>query len=483
MRNKLVTALLFALFLVVSSAAHPLGNFSVNNFSRVNLEKSQINLHLVLEMAEIPTFQESQQIDVNKNGVLEPEELNAYAEKIARQYAPNLTLLLDARPLQIRNQSKNAVIQTGSGNLPILRIELDYVADAGLDLKDSVHRLRFENNNYKERVGWNEIVIGRAPDVSVFDSTAFGNSLSNELKSYPQDMLTAPLSERDAEFSFAAAPVAANVRPLQNRNGAVSPPTQKDKLAELISVPEITLPIVLIGLLIAFGLGAAHAMSPGHGKTVVGAYLVGSKGTIKHAAFLGLIVTVTHTLGVFALGAITLFAAQFILPERIMPFLGFISGLIVLFIGLRLFKERLYSALGRQTNEHLRHEHEFADGEDTFTHTHGGSTHSHLPPKSVTWRSLLALGVSGGLLPCPSALVLMLSAISFNRIAYGLLLTLAFSFGLAATLMGIGLAFLYFGKLLNRPSLENNRIVKALPVFSAFVIACLGAVICYNSIP
>jgi len=105
-----------------------------------------------------------------------------------------------------------------------------------------------------------------------------------------------------------------------------------------------------------------------------------------------------------------------------------------------------------------------------------------LPPETITWRSLLALGISGGLLPCPSALVLMLSAINLNRIGYGIVLTLIFSFGLAATLTAVGLAFLYTGKFFDNPKLSGNRIIKALPVFSAFVIACVGAVICYNSL-
>lgn len=491
MRNRFIAALIFALAFTFSIAAHPLGNFSVNNYSRLEIEKSQVRLLCVLDLAEIPTFQESQQIDANKNGDLETDELNRYLEKITPQYAANLKLFIDNQPLQIQTQAKNISLQTGSGNLPTLRIEWDFVGEIPLNAKDAVHRLRFENANYKERVGWNEIVVNRAADVNVFDSSAFGSAVTDKLKSYPEDMLSAPLTERTAELSFSAANVPANAAALQNRNGSVSASIQKDRLADLISVPEVTPAIVLVGLLIAFGLGAAHAMSPGHGKTVVGAYLVGSKGTVKHAAFLGLTVTITHTLGVFALGIITLFAAQFILPERIMPFLGFVSGLIVLFIGFSLFKERLFSSLGYQTSSQHHHDHEIHhdnignhdhDHNGAFVHTHDGHTHSHLPPESVTWRSLLALGISGGLLPCPSALVLMLSAISFNRVGYGLLLTLAFSFGLAATLMCVGLAFLYLGKLLNRPSIGNNPIVKALPVFSAFVITCVGAAICYNSI-
>ena len=239
-------------------------------------------------------------------------------------------------------------------------------------------------------------------------------------------------------------------------------------------------------------------MSPGHGKAVVGAYLVGSRGTPKHAIFLGLTVTITHTLGVFALGLITLFASQYILPETLMPFLGFISGLLVFFIGATMFKERLFTALGWQKAAQHGHDHGHSHGEhshshdddlqhdhdhahDGLSHTHGGSTHTHLPPEKVTWKSLLALGISGGLLPCPSALVLMLSAISVGRIGYGLVLTIVFSFGLAATLTAVGLAFLYVGKAFGGSRIAESRIIKALPVFSSFVIACLGAVICYTS--
>lgn len=326
-------------------------------------------------------------------------------------------------------------------------------------------------------------MIKRAANTNVFNSSAFGSQATDELKSYPENMLSAPLAERTAELSFTTVNIPPGATILQTRDGKPSAPVQKDQLAALISDRALTPAIVLLGLLVAFGLGALHALSPGHGKTVVGAYLVGSKGTVKHAAFLGLTVTVTHTLGVFALGLITLFAAQFILPERIMPILSFVSGLLVLIIGLSLFKERLLAALGRQPKNSIQNSHhDHDDFEQAFVHTHDGRTHSHVPPQAVTWRSLLALGISGGLLPCPSALVLMLAAVAAKQIAFGLLLTLSFSFGLAATLMIIGLIFLYLGKLLDRPAFGKNPLIKILPVFSAFVIACLGAVICYNSL-
>jgi ABC-type nickel/cobalt efflux system permease component RcnA len=200
-------------------------------------------------------------------------------------------------------------------------------------------------------------------------------------------------------------------------------------------------------------------------------------------------VTITHTLGVFALGLITLFASSYVLPERLMPFLGFVSGLLVFFIGISLFKDRL-TALYRGGNSvddhhHDDHVHEGGDlvhSHNGVTHSHGGAEHTHAMPSDLKWRSLLALGISGGLLPCPSALVLMLSAISLGRIGYGLILTVVFSLGLAATLTAIGLIFLYVGNAFGRTTLAESRIVKTLPVFSAFVVAFLGAAICYNSL-
>ena len=172
-----------------------------------------------------------------------------------------------------------------------------------------------------------------------------------------------------------------------------------------------------------------------------------------------------------------------------MPFLGFVSGLLVFFIGISLFKDRLFSLLGwkKEVHDYHHHDHDGHDGElphshDDLTHTHGGSTHNHALPDEITWRNLLALGLSGGLLPCPSALVLMLSAISLGRVGYGLVLTVAFSFGLAATLTIVGLIFLNIRNLFGKTALSNSRAFQILPVFSAFVVAFVGAVICYNAL-
>ena len=257
--------------------------------------------------------------------------------------------------------------------------------------------------------------------------------------------------------------------------GAGTGAAASDPFTELINLPELGLGTVLVALLAAFGWGAAHALSPGHGKTLVGAYLVGSRGTMQHALFLGATTTVTHTAGVFALGFITLFASQFILPETLYPWLSLLSGLLVVVIGLSM---AWTWARGRGAVQVHDHEHGGDGGEHGHVHRHGlGPAHSHGVPGQgnapITWRSLLALGVSGGLLPCPSALVVMLGAIALGRIGFGLLLIVTFSLGLAGVLTGIGIALVHAGKLFERVP-ASGRLLRWIPVASAVFITVVG---------
>jgi ABC-type nickel/cobalt efflux system permease component RcnA len=267
-----------------------------------------------------------------------------------------------------------------------------------------------------------------------------------------------------------------------------------------------------------------HALTPGHGKTIVGAYLVGSRGTLKHAVYLGLTTTITHTLGVFALGLITLFAARYVVPEKLYPWMTLFSGLFVVGIGINLLLSRFRSSgLGEQVSkakariagtgpshalvfqhypaEDATHQHQYAlnsshihahdhghshpHSQDGHHHDHDHADHSHLPPGAdgspVTWRSLLALGVSGGLIPCPSALIVLLGAIALNRIGFGLILVLAFSLGLAATLTAIGMMFIYAGRLFERfPS--RGGMMRLLPVISALFVSLIGAAIVFKAL-
>src|SRR3989475_8646830 len=462
-----LSALIVAVLMLGSSAvsAHPLGNFTVNHFTRIELANHTLKIHGVIDMAEIPTFQELQQIDTDGDGNASMAELNEYGNRAADQLAQQISLLVDGRRVPLTVFAKQVSLPAGAGGLKTLRIEFDLAGQFTAGYIAQVHELKFEDKNYSDRIGWREIVAKPLSEIKIFNSSAFGNGVSDELRAYPSDMLTAPLDERTAQLSFSSGSIPAGARPLMSRDGRIAQTPARDRLAELIAVPRLTPGLVLLGLLFAVVLGAVHALSPGHGKTVVGAYLVGSRGSARHAAFLGLTVTITHTAGVFALGLVTLLASQYVVPERLFPVLSLLSGAMVVAIGASLLIRRLRAAFfARDAHPHTHddaahihhghaHSHDRAEIDPTKPHSHGSREHSHLPPggdgSPVTWKSLLALGISGGILPCPSALVVLLAAISLHRVGYGLLLVVAFSLGLAGALTSVGLAFVYAGRRVN----------------------------------
>jgi len=259
-------------------------------------------------------------------------------------------------------------------------------------------------------------------------------------------------------------------------------------LARLLHQPTLSTGWVLLGILVACGLGALHALSPGHGKTIVAAYLVGSRGTMKHAIFLGAVVTFTHTFSVFMLGIGTLLLSNYVVPDKIIPWLGAISGFSIVAIGGWLLYQRLNALAGHSHGHHPHdhahtHDHGHTHGHDhghshDHEHSHGPThSHSHVPAGEVTVKTLLALGVSGGLVPCPTAMVLLLSAIALGRIGLGLVLLTAFSVGLAGVLMAIGMMVLYAKHWLPDPAKTSRHpLFRLVPVASAFVIVCVGLV-------
>lgn len=220
---------------------------------------------------------------------------------------------------------------------------------------------------------------------------------------------------------------------------------------------QLTPVAIATGIVIAYAFGAIHALSPGHGKTLVGAYLVGSRGTPQAALWLGLTTTVTHTLTVFILGVTTLLASHYIDLDRVYPILGAVSGLAICLVGLRLMVMRL-------KNKHHHHDHH------GHTHHH---YHHHDDQSKEDWSSILAIGISGGLVPCPSALVLLLSAIALHKIAYGLVLIGGFSLGLASVLTSLGLAAVYGQQWLEKSPLGAGMI-RRLSVVSALATVCIG---------
>ena len=495
--------------------AHPLGNFTINQYARLSVGPERVRVRYVIDMAEISTLQQLQKLGWSGDGQPSASELDAARSQLVTAYVDGLFLSADGHPIPLEVTDSTIALPPGAGGLPTLRLEMDLEEDRPASANTKVRRFAFEDRNRRERIGWREIVVAADRGATIFDSTVFGNGLTDEIKAYPQDMLAAPLREEAASFSVTEGPLPIGATPLRMRDGhPVSSP--RDPLTELISVPEVTPWVAVLGLLVAAGLGALHAFAPGHGKTIVGAYLVGARASLRHALILGVTVTVTHTLGVLALGLITLFASAYILPEQLFPVLSFVSGAVVVGMGLSLLVARLRSApvtiaLGGGAAHHHHHDdprhdhgpdrhavehhvhgehrHENDSGHAhphaALVHSHGGREHVHVPPGpgSLRLRSLLALGISGGLLPCPSALVVLLSAIALHRIGYGLLLVIAFSLGLAATLTAIGFLFIHAGRWLNRPVKPAlQRLAGLLPAVSALVIALIGAAISFEAL-
>jgi nickel/cobalt exporter len=479
--------------------AHPLGNFTVNQYSRLEVGRNSVQVRYVVDMAEIPAFQERQTIDADGDGQISDAEQSAYLAKQVPALIGGLHLSIGGAPASLRPSEQALSFPAGQGGLVTLRLMLDL--DAPIAKAAQPISVEYRDDNFAERIGWREIVVRPLDGVVLRDSTAPAQDQTDELRSYPQDMLTSPLNMREAHFSAtpSAAPAGAP-QPLSATQLAQARPN--DSFAALIASRELTPPVLLLSLLLALLLGAGHALTPGHGKTIVAAYLVGARGTARHAVFLGVTTTVTHTLGVFALGLITLFISNYILPEQIYPWLEFLSGLLVAGIGVMLFRSRLAGFIRRKAKDEGRgtivqihdhshdhahdHEHEHGHTHDhdhthdhshDHDHDHGPHSHSHLPPgadgQPVTWRGLLALGISGGLLPCPSALVVLLSAIALHRVALGMLLIVAFSIGLAGVLTGIGLLLVYARRLFDHfPT--DGRLLRALPVASAAIVTLAG---------
>jgi nickel/cobalt transporter (NicO) family protein len=434
--KKLVVLASLALALIapVAAQAHPLGNFTVNRFARIEVSGHRLYVRYVLDLAEIPTFQAQQQ------GV----DARIYSERLAQ----GLHVVLDGRQVALTPIGHALAFPKGVGGLHTLRLE---VIMRGPRVT-GVARLSVHDANYADRIGWREIVVG-----------ARTASRSEELRAYPKSLLQSPL---DVTRATAMVAPTSDLVPTLTRGRALEAP---DRVADsgftrLIARSQLSVLVILASLAAALFWGAAHALSPGHGKTIVTAYLIGKRGTPKDAALLGGIVTLTHTIGVFALGLVTLALSQWIVPDQLYPWIDLVAGFMVVGIGLAVLRSRAAHAVAH------RHGHEH--------HHHHGHDHEH----DISRRSLLAVGVSGGLLPCPSALVVLLAAISLHRLLFGLVLIVAFSLGLALSITGIGLGAILAKKAFARRSFDG-ALIRALPAVSAAVIVVAGVLMTVHALP
>jgi len=511
-----------ALALPAVVTAHPLGNFSINHLVEVRVSTGRLNLSYILDQAEIPTFQE--------RGIPDAQILARKQAEVARA----LGVTLDGRPLALTEQPGALISHPpGQGGLPLTRVALSLTAPL-----PARGQLAINDQSFPDHVGWKAIEAKPGSGTSVH-STAPSTDPTNELRSYPTDMLKSPLDQRTASFTLA--PGDGTLTAPRGLGDAQATTTNRsgDGFAGVFASAANGKGVLLFLLLAAFGWGAVHALSPGHGKAMVAAYLVGSRGTPRHALALGLTVTATHTVGVFTLGGVTLLLSQYILPEQLYPWLNLVSGLLVVAIGLGVLRSRLrwrrrvpvtdhphpvmtsdaqaaagdrsdarvpvaalvLEAEGEDEHAHRQahgdHSHDHHHSHDIHSHDHdhphdvhspdhdhhhGPGGHSHELPDRITPRALLAMGASAGLIPCPSALVVLLGAVAQHQVGLGLALIVAFSLGLATTLSGLGFLVVSARRVTARANF-TSPFMTALPAISALVIVGAGCLLTAQALP
>jgi nickel/cobalt exporter len=489
------------------SSAHPMGNFSINHYTAIRVQPGYIELRYLIDMAEIPTFQEMQQ----NNFVAQPDDprVRAYLSKQAEAFKEGLLLTLNGQPLSLQIASQDILFSPGAGNLPTMKFGMVYHAEVTDACTVTRCELEYRDANFSGRVGWKEVIAAAGPGVTLENSSVPSQDRSSQLSNYPTDLVNSAPQAVGAKILFSAEkasgempsvialtkkgttssattqhrvtksdtlgkPAAASVaitsqiaeKPASEQLKPNQQITPRSSFTQLMTIKQISFGIALLAAAIAAGLGALHALEPGHGKTIVAAYLVGSKGTARHALLLGMIVTLSHTAGVYLLGAITLYAQKYILPDRIYPFLGVLSGILIAGMGCYLFLQR------------------FVGTEFTHTHTHqlSGATPAsnegtRVQSGKVSVQQLLVLGITGGLVPCPAALVVLLSAVALHRTGFGLFLIVAFSVGLAAVLIAMGMVAVYAGRIMSRLPIDGPLVQRWLPMGSAAMIIVLGCVI------
>jgi len=486
------------------SLAHPMGNFSISHYAGIIIEGRFVEVRYFIDMAEIPTFQEMQK----NNIVAESDDPRArsYLLSQAEVFKMNLLLTLNGQPLSLETTSQDILFSSGAGNLPTMKFGIVYRAQVPVACEVKPCELEYHDANFSGRVGWKEVISSPGHGVTIQSSTVASRDRSSQLSNYPTDLINSPPHDLFAKIVYsvetssdrvsaviaqaktgATHPWAAHSRSMKHgtsgdsakisaqttvqADGTSQPaqlkPNQKatprNSFTELMAINHINFGIVLLAAVIAAGLGALHALEPGHGKTIVAAYLVGSQGTAQHALLLGIIVTLSHTVGVYLLGAITLYAQKYILPDRIYPFLGVLSGALIAGMGCYLFLQRY---LGAEFTH--AHSEELSVGEGAPTDG------ARRQAGKVSSRQLLVLGITGGIIPCPAALVVLLSAVAVHRTGFGLFLIVAFSIGLAAVLITMGLAAVYAGHAMSRLRLEGSLVQRWLPMGSAAMIILLG---------
>lgn len=500
--------------------AHPLGNFTVSHYNGLTVTPDGVQLLTVIDTAEIPTQQDRSKIDTDTDGDLSAAELATRAEALCPKVQEDLTADVAGTPLEWSLKDSAMEALPGSAGLPTLRMTCNFFAPT--DLSDP-STLTFSDEYRADRIGWREITA-TGDGIAFVDPTVPSDSVSDELRSYPKDLLSSPMDVRSVTLS---------TEPGQgSADGAAADLgvpgfTGSDPLSRLVTAGdrqleafigdrELTPVIGTVALLLAVLLGAGHAVLPGHGKTVMAAYLAGRRGRPRDALIVGATVTGTHTIGVLILGLALTVSSAFA-GEQALRVLGIISGLLIAVIGVSLIRDVRAARTAQSSPQAvLAHAHASAHGhthaleqshshgqgdtsvlEGDHAHDHGGAHdhgsahghghshgHSHGPgghshDHGMGRRGLIGMGIAGGLVPSPSALVVLLGSIALGRTVFGVFLVVAYGFGMAATLTAVGLLLVRLRMRLDDvESTRSNRIAtkvtSALPIVTAVLVLLVG---------
>jgi nickel/cobalt exporter len=459
-RRLAVVAALAATGVVLSAAvaeAHPLGNFTINLYAGLTVGEREIDVDYVVDMAEIPTFEERRAIDRNHNGQVDAAESSAYAATTCARLASGLAITVGGAEVQLSPRIAGAVaFPPGAGGLSTMRLECAAAGDA---LLRTGSRVTVHDGNFAGRIGWHEITaIGDHVDLEASDVPT--TSVSARLTSYPADLLQSPLDQRDASFTIG---VATTTDPAVISTQATSITRGfGDRLTTAfggVVTSGGSSPLLwLVALASAFAIGGIHALGPGHGKSLMAAYLVGSDARPRHVVTVGAAVSVMHTASVILLGLVVLVAGKAFTPEVAYRWTTIASGAVVAALGLHLLRSRAHA----------------------LRHGHDSHEHAHSRERSSSRFGLATLAITGGILPSPSALIALLAAIAIGRLAFGLALVLAFGVGLASVLVAVG-----FGTIKARTSLTerfSGRLTTWAPVASACGISVLGVVLVLRAV-
>ncbi len=534
-------ALLASLAVPLAAAAHPLGNFTINHYAGITVSPAAIHLDIVIDMAEIPAFQERQTMDTDSDGTVDDSEAATGAAADCTALVDKLSLARDGTTLALTPGTHAVSFPPGAGGLSTLRLECGYEATLGPAIAGPT-TIAFTDRSYTERIGWREIVA-IADGVDLDSHGLPTTSPSQRLTAYPADMIALPLDIRSA--SLLARPggtpqgsAGSNVSPVAAPAagaGAVPGGVSSAELPDIFRSADLTPIILILSLITAMGLGAAHAVTPGHGKTLMAAYLVGSRGTSIHAVGLGLSVAVSHTLGILALALLIVGAQGVLPPDVVFRAAPIVAAVTIVAIGgwmlgneIRRRTRRIQRARvatfpmasagvgelehghhraadqahahveheGAANEHHVRdHEHEHDHGADSHEHgdertegehSHGGVRHSHLPPAGATlsWRGLFALGLAGGLIPSTSALLILLGSMAAGRAAFGLVLVIAFGLGMALVMSTVGLAMILArGRLERMPRRSAlGRLAGFAPLIASVAVLGLGVVLTWQAV-